>query len=69
MARRRKGTPPSYCLHKQSGQAAFNWPLGGGKYRTVLLGKYGQRWQVQAARPGARRRVVPAADGRRSALS
>src|SRR4051794_10365312 len=41
MARRRKGTPPSYCLHRQSGQAVFNWPLGGGKYKTILLGKHG----------------------------
>ena len=41
MARRLKGTPPSYSLHKQSGQAVFNWPLGGGKYKTILLGKYG----------------------------
>jgi integrase len=41
MARRRKGTPPSYCLHKQSGQAVFNWPIGGGKYKPVLLGKHG----------------------------
>lgn len=41
MARRRKGTPPSYCLHKQSGQAVFNWPLGSGRYRSILLGKHG----------------------------
>ena len=41
MARRPKGIPPSYCLHKQSGQAVFNWPLGGRKYKTILLGKYG----------------------------
>jgi integrase len=41
MARRRNGTPPSYCLHKQSGQAVFNWPLGGGKYKAILLGKHG----------------------------
>jgi hypothetical protein len=41
MARRRKGTPPSYCLHKQSGQAVLNWPLGGGKYKPILLGKHG----------------------------
>lgn len=41
MARRKKGTPPSYCLHKQSGQACFNWPLGGGRYKTILLGKHG----------------------------
>ena len=41
MARRRKGTPPAYCLHKQSGQAVFNWPLGSGRYRSILLGKYG----------------------------
>src|SRR3954451_15189489 len=41
MARRPKGSVPSYCLHKQSGQACFNWPLGGGKYKTILLGKHG----------------------------
>ena len=41
MSRRRKGTPPSYCLHKQSGQAAVNWPIGGGKYKTILLGRHG----------------------------
>ncbi len=63
MGRRLKGTPPSYCLHKQSGQAVFNWPLGGGKYKSVLLGLYGtpgshteyQRvlaeWQVSTGRP------------------
>jgi hypothetical protein len=41
MARRPKDSPPSYCLHKQSGQACFNWPLGGGKYKSILLGKHG----------------------------
>jgi integrase len=41
MARRPKGAPPSYCLHRQSGQACFNWPLGNGKYKTILLGKHG----------------------------
>ena len=41
MARRPKGTPPSYCRHKQSGQAVFNWPVGGGKYKSILLGQYG----------------------------
>lgn len=41
MARRPKGTPPSYCRHRQSGQAVFNWPLGGGKYKSILLGKHG----------------------------
>jgi integrase len=41
MARHPAGTPPSYCLHKQSGQAVFNWPLGDKKYKTILLGRYG----------------------------
>lgn len=63
MSRRRKGTPPSYCLHKQSGQAVVNWPLGGGKYKTILLGKHGSpeshveyqrllaEWQASHASP------------------
>lgn len=33
--------PPLYCLHKQSGQAVFNWPLGSGKYKSILLGPHG----------------------------
>jgi integrase len=41
MARRPKGSVPSYCLHKQSGQAVFNWPLGGGRYKAILLGRRG----------------------------
>jgi integrase len=28
-------------LHKQSGQAVFNWPLGRGKYKSILLGPHG----------------------------
>jgi len=41
MARRRKGEPPRYRLHKQSGQAVVSLPLGGGRYKDVLLGPYG----------------------------
>jgi integrase len=40
MGRRRKGTPPSYRLHKQSGQAIVSLPLGNGTYRDALLGPY-----------------------------
>jgi len=40
MSRRKKGQPPSYRLHKQSGQAIVSLPLGGNKYRDVLLGPY-----------------------------
>jgi integrase len=40
MARRRKGEPPRYRLHKQSGQAVVSLPLGNGKYRDVLLGPH-----------------------------
>jgi integrase len=40
MPRRKKGQPPSYRLHKQSGQAIVSLPLGGNKYRDVLLGPY-----------------------------
>src|SRR5262245_61635808 len=40
MGRRRKGSPPSYRLHKQSGQAIVSLPLGNGTYRDVLLGPY-----------------------------
>jgi integrase len=41
MARRRKGSPPSYRLHKQSGQAIVSLPKGDGKYQDVLLGPHG----------------------------
>ncbi len=40
MGRRKKGTPPSYRLHKQSGLAIVSLPLGRGQYRDVLLGPY-----------------------------
>ena len=40
MARRKKGQPPSYRLHKQSGQAIVSLPLGGKRYRDILLGPY-----------------------------
>jgi len=40
MARRKKGELPRYRLHKQSGQAVVSLPLGGGKYRDVLLGPF-----------------------------
>jgi hypothetical protein len=38
MGRRKKGEPPRYRLHKQSGQAVVSLPLGDGTYRDVLLG-------------------------------
>jgi hypothetical protein len=41
MARHPRGAPPSYCRHKQSGQAVFHWPLGNRKYRSILLGPFG----------------------------
>src|SRR5687767_4073526 len=41
MARRPNGSPPSYRLHKQSGQAIVSLPLGNGLYRDVLLGTHG----------------------------
>jgi len=41
MARRRKGELPRYRLHRQSGQAVVSLPLGGGKYRDILLGLHG----------------------------
>src|SRR5579871_746721 len=41
MGRHRKGEPPTYRLHKQSGQAIVSLPDGIGGYRDVLLGKYG----------------------------
>ncbi len=41
MPRRPKGSLPSYRLHKQSGQAIVSLPLGGGKYKDILLGPYG----------------------------
>jgi hypothetical protein len=41
MGRRRQGELPRYRLHKQSGQAVVSLPLGGGKYRDILLGKHG----------------------------
>jgi integrase len=40
MGRRRKGEPPRYRLHKQSGQAVVSLPLGGGTYKDVLLGPF-----------------------------
>jgi integrase len=40
MGRHRKGSPPSYRLHKQSGQAIVSLPLGNGTYRDVLLGPH-----------------------------
>src|SRR5262245_29494697 len=40
MGRRRKGEPPRYRLHKQSGQAVVSLPLGSGTYRDVLLGPF-----------------------------
>jgi integrase len=41
MGRRRQGELPRYRLHKQSGQAVVSLPLGGGKYRDLLLGCHG----------------------------
>jgi integrase len=41
MARRKDGEPPRYRFHKQSGQAIVSLPLGGKKYRDVLLGPHG----------------------------
>jgi integrase len=41
MGRRHKGELPRYRLHKQSGQAIVSLPLGGGKYRDILLGEHG----------------------------
>src|SRR5258708_6199535 len=41
MPRRKNGQPPSYRLHKQSGQAIVSLPLGGNKYRDILLGPQG----------------------------
>jgi hypothetical protein len=41
MPRRPKGSPPSYRLHKQTNKAIVTLPLGGGRYRDVLLGPYG----------------------------
>jgi hypothetical protein len=43
MGRRHKGELPRYRLHKQSGQAIVSLPLGGGKYRDILLGKHGSQ--------------------------
>lgn len=40
MGRRRKGQPPTYRLHKQSGQAIVSLPRGGGSYDDRLLGPY-----------------------------
>lgn len=40
MGRRRKGELPRYRLHRQSGQGVVSLPLGGGKYRDVLLGPF-----------------------------
>ena len=37
---RRKGSHPAYRRHKQSGQAIVSLPIGGGKYRDILLGPY-----------------------------
>jgi hypothetical protein len=40
MGRRRKGEPPRYRLHKQSGQAVVSLPKGDGTYHDVLLGPF-----------------------------
>jgi hypothetical protein len=42
MGRRRKGEPPRYRLHKQSGQAVVSLPVGNGTYKDCLrhLGPY-----------------------------
>jgi integrase len=40
MGRRRKGEPPRYRLHKQSGQAVVSLPLGNGTYKDCLLGPF-----------------------------
>lgn len=40
MGRRRSGELPRYRLHKSSGQAVVSLPLGFGKYRDVLLGRF-----------------------------
>jgi integrase len=40
VARRPKGAPPSYRLHKQSGQAVVSLPRGDGTYQDVLLGAH-----------------------------
>jgi integrase len=38
MGRRRKGEPPRYRLHKQSGKAVVSLPRGDGTYHDILLG-------------------------------
>jgi hypothetical protein len=40
MGRRRKGEPPRYRLHKQSGQAVVSLPQGNGAYQDVRLGPF-----------------------------
>jgi len=40
MGRRRKGEPPRYRFHKQSGQAVVSLPRGDGTYHDVLLGPF-----------------------------
>jgi integrase len=40
MGRRRKGEPPRYRFHRQSGQAVVSLPLGNGTYKDVLLGPF-----------------------------
>jgi hypothetical protein len=40
LGRRRKGTLPTYRLHKQSGKAIVSLPLGDGTYKDYLLGFY-----------------------------
>ena len=40
MGRRRKGEPPRYRLHRQSGQAVVSLPLGNARYHNVLLGPF-----------------------------
>jgi hypothetical protein len=40
MGRRRKGEPPRYRFHKQSGQAVVSLLQGDGTYKDVLLGRF-----------------------------
>ena len=41
MGRRKQGAPPSYRLHRQSGQAVVSLPKGNGAYEDVLLAEHG----------------------------
>jgi integrase len=66
MGRRRKGEPPRYRFHKQSGQAVVSLPRGDGTYHDVLLGPFDTpesrleyarliaEWEAHGRRPAAR---------------